>query len=164
MPDPTNLDAVLLGGKLALAGAAIPAIFVFFDHWRERVLRRREVLRAKYEELSAALDETVAWFYLLDGCKSHEDILATHPSKAGRRIASLAMVYFPSIREEAFSYSDGLLAYYAWMGNYAEMDGEFLGIKVATDPEFAARLAVVEKLRRDLEDSITKHAKTYTNG
>ena len=164
MPDPTNLDGVLLGGSLALAGAAISGVLVFVDHWQERMQRKNQILRSKYEELAAALDDTVAWFYLLDGCKSHEDILATHPSKAGRRISSLAMVYFPCIREEAFSYSDGLVAYYEWMANYTKMDGEPLGVKVATDPEFAARLAVVETLRRDLEDSIAANADTYAKG
>ena len=164
MTDPTNLDAVLLGGKLALAGASIPAIFVFVDHWRERLSRKRAVLREKYEELASALNDTVEWFYTLDGCRTHEDILATHPSRAGRRIASLAMIYFPKIREDAYSYTDGLVEYYEWMANYDKMDGEFLGIKVADDPEFKIRLDAVQKLRRTLEDSITKHAKTYIRG
>ena len=163
MADSTNLDAVLLGGKLALAGAAIPAIFVFVDHWRERIHRSREVLRAKYEELASAVDDTVVWFYALDACTSNQDIVATHPSKAGRRIASLAMVYFPKIREEALSYSNALIDYYQWRANLTEMSGVPLGLATANHPELQEKIDEVDAHRNALEAAITKYAPNYTS-
>lgn len=163
MPDLVNLDAVLLGGMLALAGAAIPAIFVFVDHWRERLQKSREVLRVKYEEMTAALDETVSWFYILDGCITHEDIVASHPSKAGRRIASLAMIYFPKIREEAMAYSNGLVDYYQWMADDIELTGKSIGEMAAFHPELSERINRIDALRHNLEEAIQKNANRYTN-
>lgn len=163
MADPVSLEAVLLGGKLALAGAAIPALFVFVDHWLERRQRNRDILRTEYEELASAVDESVAWFYTLDAAKTHEDIVAAHPSRCARRIASLAAIYFPKLKDAAISYNDGLVEYYAWMANFTELDGQPIGILAATHPELGLRIEAIDTLRNNLEEAISKHAHKYTS-
>ena len=120
-------------------------------------------MRTKYEELASAVDESVAWFYTLDAAKTHEDIVAAHPSRCARRIASLAIIYFPKLKEAAISYNDGLVEYYAWMANLRDLTGQPIGVMAATHPELGPRIDAIDKLRNNLEEAISEHAHKYTS-
>jgi len=109
------------------------------------------------------VDQTIGWFPTLDLCKSNQSVVETHPPKAVRSLASLAMVYFPELSHAAKSYSSSVVDYYYWMANAVPLNGkDMLGELAAQIPEYQLRFALTEKMRHALEEAIETHAKQYT--
>lgn len=158
-----DLYPVLVGGGLALAGATFGTILTFVNSHLERRQRRREILRQKYEEMVDYLDQTIGWFPTLDLCRSSESAVESHPPKAVRSLASLAMVYFPELSLPAKSYSSSVVDYYFWMVNEVPLNGtDMLGELASQFPEYQLRFALTVKTRHALEQAIEDHAKKYT--
>jgi len=158
-----DIYPVIVGGGLALTGALFGTILTFLNSHLERRQRQRETIQQKFEELANMIDETVLWFPTLDLCKSNQSAVETHPPICHRRIATLALIYFPELIDDSRSYSSAIVEYYQWVINAVKLDGTRpIGEMVAELPEYFIILEHTENARQALQESIRKHAPKYT--
>lgn len=168
MPDKANFISVLIGGALALAGVIVSQIFGLFSGWLERRYQRDVRRRERLEAMADAISATITWSQDLLGCRTMEQIGAHQVPPEAQRILTLALLYFPALREPATSYLNSLVdlhqvAIQCYQRDERVTIGALMAMAIERQPELSQIQEKPMVFRQQLDDAIATEAKRYAH-
>lgn len=95
---------VLIGiitASSALGGVVVSQAFSLLQTRFEHKHQKKILLRTKYEELVQHLNEAIEWGRETTFCKTQGELHARAVPLPARRVYSLALLYFPKLKESA---------------------------------------------------------------
>jgi len=144
----------LLSAGSALFGAIAGELFKTVRVGIEHKKQRRDLLREKYEELAERVSDSHDWvesvFCAIDG----EQLLTIGSARHGRRIETLANLYFIEIRDAATKYNDEL-------GNLYNAQHKYLNHSISSATASSA-IDAAREARLVLEKAVIEYSSKYT--
>lgn len=161
---PFEIPRELLGALIALLGVFVTQMIVIVKVKQEEKYKRRDLLRAKYEELGHYFLNTIKKPYDLTSCVSRKELEILAHQEDGNAMYLLAMLYFPKIEKSVGSYVD---AYFelckAVLLIFNELDSRPLIDQLEANEGYIDSADKLMSLRFELKSKIQKYAKEYAS-
>jgi hypothetical protein len=106
---------IILGAKIALAGALVGQLVSIVLYFLERRGRKHAILREKCELLSDYVIQGNLWFNKLTLCYSFADLNKCPPPIEATKAAMLAKLYFPELDEPATDYCNCMVKFHHYL-------------------------------------------------
>jgi hypothetical protein len=158
---------VILGAKIALAGALAGQLVTVLLYFFEKRARRHAILREKCELLSDNVIEANKWFNQLPLCYSFADLKKCPPPSETTKAAMLAKLYFPALDKPATDYCNCLVEYYHYLLDSVLPSEEALPVSVVAraigrdKPHYLRWDAKITTLKNVLQDGLAIQAKKH---
>ncbi len=161
-----NIEGILIGGGLTLAGTVLAQSVAAWLAWRERDYKRKLLQLDRLEKIVGALTESLKWFQRHSALKTLEDIASHPPPPEARQAAMLAQLYFSELAEKAAAYSNALLDYHHLLvdcfdPNFPASAAAQVLKQIQSDPTLRETYTAHFEARIALDTAIAKEAKKY---
>ncbi len=88
----------LITGVSAILGSLIPQVVVLIKEAKNKEHIRQVLIRNKYEELAALIQQSEQWSSSLALCKSMDELAHYNVYEPQRKALILALIYFPEFK------------------------------------------------------------------
>lgn len=152
----------IIGGILVLFGVVVTQIVNTLTSHKDRVERRRKLLREKYEELCQSVLATTTELQQVMKLGGQEALTSSPPSSP-QRAHYLAMIYFPELRKLTREYNNAIVLLY--MFSIQHFDPRLpipLGSQATNFTEYLSYQDNMIDKRTELEHAIEVNADIYT--
>lgn len=166
MADVPNIQGILIGGGLTLAGTVLSQAVAYWVGWRERENKRKLIQLDRLEKIVGAVTESLKWFESHSRLRTLEDISSHPPPLGARQAAMLAQLYFSELVDPAAKYTNSLVDYHHLLIDCfdpkipASATAQVL-ICVRNDPSLKMRSKAHFDARIALDAAIAREAKKY---
>jgi hypothetical protein len=166
MADAPNIEGILIGGAMTLAGTVIAQVVASFLAWRERENKRKLLQLDRLEKIVTAVTESLRWFQDHSKLRTVEDISSHPPPPEARQAAMLAQLYFSALVEPAAAYANALVEYHHLLidcldPNIPASATAHVLIRMKNDPTLEKRMMAHFEARTALDAAIATEAKKY---
>lgn len=88
----------LIAGVSAILGSLIPQVIILVKEAKNKEHVRQVLIRDKYEELAALIQQSEQWSSSLILCKSEDELAHYNVFEPQRKALILALIYFPEFK------------------------------------------------------------------
>ena len=161
-----NIEGILIGGGLTLAGTVLAQGVATWLAWRERDYKRKLLQLDRLEKIVAAVTESLKWYNTHCALKTPEEVSSHPPPPEARQAAMLAQLYFSELEEPAGAFANALLKYHHLLIDCMDPNIPASGtaqvlMKMQRDPSLKESFEAHFHARIALDNAIAKEAKKY---
>ena len=155
-------SGVLIGGAVALAGAALGVVGSLLTEWIRTRKERQAYLQSKYEELSRLHLDASMWIAEFHAARGLSEVCSFKPSQDGRQALVLAWLYFPVLADPVTEYLNSLVRYYQWgLDHFDPSLPMSVGAQLTRHADSDRMSAEVMRLRVAVDLAIQRNASTF---